>query len=58
MCIRDRLTSVEADELIEISNGTNLTLKMVDGAVLSGRDQTETYDEMCIRDRFWTAPLG
>ena len=38
------LTSVEADELIEISNGTNLTLKMVDGAVLSGRDQTETYD--------------
>lgn len=39
------LTSVEADELIEISNGTNLTLKMVDGAVLSGRDQTETYDD-------------
>ncbi|MFR3290531.1 MAG: hypothetical protein ACLTSG_09920 [Lachnospiraceae bacterium] len=39
------LTSVEADELIEISNGTNLTLKMVDGAVLRGRDQTETYDD-------------
>lgn len=39
------LTSVKADELIEISNGTNLTLKMVDGAVLSGRDQTETYDD-------------
>lgn len=39
------LTSVEADELIEISNGTNLTLKMVDGAILSGRDQTETYDD-------------
>lgn len=39
------LTSVEADELIKISNGTNLTLKMVDGAVLSGRDQTETYDD-------------
>ena len=38
------LTSVEADELIKIS-GTNLTLKMVDGAVLSGRDQTETYDD-------------
>lgn len=33
------LTSVEADELIEISNGTNLTLKMVDGAVLSGTDK-------------------
>lgn len=33
------LTSVEADELIEISNGTNLTLKMVDGAVLSGTDE-------------------
>lgn len=31
--------------MIEISNGTNLTLKMVDGAVLSGRDQTETYDD-------------
>lgn len=33
------LTSVEADELIEISNGTNLTLKMVDGAVLRGTDK-------------------
>lgn len=33
------LTSVEADELIEISNGTNLTLKMVDGAVLIGTDK-------------------
>lgn len=33
------LTSVEADELIEISNGTNLTLKMVDGAVLGGTDK-------------------
>lgn len=32
------LTSVEADELIKIS-GTNLTLKMVDGAVLSGTDE-------------------
>lgn len=32
------LTSVEADELIKIS-GTNLTLKMVDGAVLSGTDK-------------------
>lgn len=40
------LTSVEADELITISGeNTNLTLKMVDGAVLSGRDQTETYDD-------------
>lgn len=36
------LTSVEADELIEISNGTNLTLKMVDGAVLSGEDKEVT----------------
>lgn len=33
------LTSVEADELIEISNGTNLTLKIVDGAVLRGTDK-------------------
>lgn len=32
------LTSVKADELIEI-RGTNLTLKMVDGAVLSGEDR-------------------
>lgn len=32
------LTSVKADELIEI-RGTNLTLKMVDGAVLSGTDE-------------------
>lgn len=32
------LTSVKADELIEI-RGTNLTLKMVDGAVLSGTDK-------------------
>lgn len=39
------LTSVEADELIEISNGTNLTLKMVDGAVLSGIDRIGTYDD-------------
>lgn len=35
------LTSVEADELIEI-RGTNLTLKMVDGAVLSGEDKEVT----------------
>lgn len=35
------LTSVEADELIKIS-GTNLTLKMVDGAVLSGEDKEVT----------------
>lgn len=34
------LTSVEADELITISGeNTNLTLKMVDGAVLSGTDK-------------------
>ena len=34
------LTSVEADELITISGkNTNLTLKMVDGAVLSGTDE-------------------
>lgn len=33
------LTSVEADELIKISDVTNLTLKMVDGAVLSGEDK-------------------
>ena len=35
------LTSVKADELIEI-RGTNLTLKMVDGAVLSGEDKEVT----------------
>lgn len=36
------LTSVEADELIKISDVTNLTLKMVDGAVLSGEDKEVT----------------
>lgn len=37
------LTSVEADELITISGeSTNLTLKMVDGAVLSGEDKEVT----------------
>ena len=41
------LTSVEADanSHFNIGKNTNLTLKMVDGAVLSGRDQTETYDD-------------
>lgn len=36
------LTSVEAEELIKISDVTNLTLKMVDGAVLSGEDKEVT----------------
>ena len=42
------LTSVEADELIEISNGTNLTLKMVDGAVLSGTDKVVSGSSVSI----------
>lgn len=43
------LTSVEADELITISGeNTNLTLKMVDGAVLSGTDKVVSGSSVSI----------
>lgn len=43
------LTSVEADELITISGeNTNLTLKLVDGAVLSGTDKVVSGSSVSI----------